>query len=112
MGDHRYKLLYKLEEHPEGVSKADVPAGMGACDAVLFCSLIYPEDGSFSLYLIGKDGRRTDGEDLDDNEWFKVWSMMAKRLGESKTLSEGKKLFAAKTFEAFRAVLLAERGRG
>jgi len=109
MSEHRYKLLYRLEEHPEGVLKKDIPEGMSACDATLFCSLIYPEDGSFSLYLIGADGRRTDGEDLDDNEWFKVWTLLATRLSESRTLSESKKKLARELFHTFREEFLRSR---
>ncbi len=106
---HKYKLLYKLEATPDGVPVDKIPEGMGACDAVLFCSMIYPADGSFSVYFIGKDGRRTDGKDLDDNEMFKVWSLLANRLGASTTLSEGKKKLAGEVWEIIRGAVLAQK---
>lgn len=106
---HNYKLLYKIEKPEGGVSKADVPAGYGATDALLLTSILYPEDGSLSTFFIGIDGRKpTDLKEaeLDDNEWFKIWSMLTKRLADSETLPEGKKAFCGQVFEAFRAILL------
>lgn len=100
---HRYKLRYRMERKPEGISKEEATAaakdGWGACDAALICSIIFPEDGSYSLYFIGEDGR-TDTV-LDDHEWFKVWTLLAKRLGESKTLPADRARFAADVFKRF-----------
>jgi hypothetical protein len=106
--NHKYKLIYKLEKKPEGVTGEDIPMGFGGCDAVLFCSLIYPPDGSFSVYFIGVDGRKEGEiqENLDDIEWFKVWTLLASRLAASKTLSPDKKNFARETFESMRVKLL------
>ena len=105
--NHKYKLRYKIERKPEGFTvdeaKAMSKEGYGACDAVLLASIIFPEDGSYSLFFIGEDGR-TDTE-LSDHEWFKVWSMLAKRLGQSKTLDPGRREFANATFHAFLAMM-------
>lgn len=113
---HQYTLLYRLtpnaeggldfalEEHPEGVPVERIPEGMGACDAALFASIMYPKDGSLSVYFIGADGRS--GKELEDLEWFKVWALLAHRLGNSKTLSPTKKLVASEVFELIRKSVL------
>jgi hypothetical protein len=105
---HKYKLIYQLVKKPEGVTEEGIPEGFGACDAALFCSMIYPPDGSFSVYFIGVDGRKEGEiqENLDDIEWFKVWTLLASRLAASKTLSTDKKNFARETFESMRVKLL------
>jgi hypothetical protein len=105
---YNYKLLYKMEKHPEGIAKEKVPAGFGACDAVLFCSMLYPPDGSFSIYFIGVDGRKNgkDMENLEDIEWFKVWSLLASRLASSETLPPDKKNICREAFESVRIKIL------
>jgi hypothetical protein len=106
--DHKYKLVWKLDRRPGGVKKEDVPEGFGACDAVLFCSIIYPADGGLSIYFIGVDGRK-DGEiqeNLEDREWFKVWTLLSSRLAESKTLSPDRKNICREAFETMRVKLL------
>lgn len=106
--NHPYKLIYQLEKKPEGIVEKDIPDGFGGCDAVLFCSMIYPPDGSFSVYFIGVDGRKEGEikENLEDREWFKVWTMLASRLASSKTLSSDKKNFCREVFESMRVKLL------
>ena len=105
---HLYKLLYQVETKPEGVKKEDVPKGYGACDALLLASLIYPEDGSLSLYFVGRDGRT--GEELQDHEWFKVWGLLAHRLAKSKTLDEGRKSLCAQVHQVIWDALNAPEG--
>ena len=70
--NHKYKLIYKMVKKPNGMVKERVPNGWGGCDAVLFCSIIYPEDGSLSIYYMGVDGRKYGEiqENLEDIEWF------------------------------------------
>lgn len=117
MSDHRYKLLYKLEVPPKPLTKDEVPEGWSATDALLLVSMLYPDDGSFSSLILPVDGRPgvpLDSEQsvLSDDEMFKVWSLMAKRLSESKTLGAGKKDFARMVFETIRAAIMGQRGRG
>jgi hypothetical protein len=110
--NHKYKLIYKLEKRPKGVTKDKVTEGFGACDAVLFCSMIYPPDGSFSVYFMGVDGRREDKgnfENLKDIEWFKVWCLLASRLAASKTLEENRKEICRQTFEGIRQAIWGAR---
>jgi hypothetical protein len=106
--NHPYKLTYKLKRHPKGITKEKIPEGYGGCDAALFCSMIYPPDGGFSVYFIGVDGRK-DGEieeNLADIEWFKVWTLLSSRLAASKSLPPDKKNFCRETFESMRVKLL------
>lgn len=105
---YKYRLTYKLKAHPKGIAKEKIPDGFGGCDAVLFCSMLYPPDGSFSVYFIGVDGRKEGKvqENLEDIEWFKVWTLLSARLANSKTLSSDKKNFCRETFEAMRVKIL------
>lgn len=105
--NHKYKLIYKIDKRPRGVTKQKVPEGFGACDAVLFCSMIYPPDGSFSVYYMGIDGRSTKGgmENLEDIEWFKVWCLLASRLAASKTLEDNRREICKQTFEGIRRAI-------
>jgi hypothetical protein len=106
--NHPYKLIYKMEKKPEGIVKEDIPEGFGATDAMLLCSIIYPPDGSLSIYFIGVDGRKEGEiqENLEDVEWFKVWTLLASRLAASKTLRPDQKNFCQETFESMRVKLL------
>lgn len=105
---YRYRLSWTLEPHPDGITKAELLAAKrSGCDAVILCSMIYPEDGSFSLALFSADGRT--GGEVSDDEKFKVWTMMAQQLAESPELGPGKRAFAAGVFESFRQILLAAR---
>jgi hypothetical protein len=108
---HKYKLLYKIEKPEGGIEKKDVPEGYGATDAMLLVSILYPEDGSLSTAFVPVDGRQAGAlEDessiLSDTELFKTWSMLTKRLADSSTLTEGKRLFCEQVFETFREIML------
>jgi hypothetical protein len=106
--NHKYRLIYKIDKQPKGITKQKVPEGFGACDAVLFCSMIYPPDGSFSVYFMGIDGRKEEVgnfENLKDIEWFKVWCLLASRLAASKTLEDNRKELCRQTFEGIRRAI-------
>lgn len=108
--EHRYRLLWTLERRPAGVTRDEAPEGHGLCDAVLFCSIIFPEDGSYSLHFFPVDGR-SEQEALSDKEMFKVWALLSKRLSESKTLDEGRRFFAQMVFEQWCEMLgMGRRG--
>lgn len=101
---HWYKVLYEIGEF----SREDVlKSGKGATDAFVFMSLIYPEDGSFSMNFFSKDGRTQ--KLLDDKELFKAWSMLAKRLSESETLEPTRKSLAGKVFNIVRNAVIGNR---
>jgi len=89
MKDHKYRLLYDIQKKPEGILKEDIPKDWGACDAIMIASILYPEDGSLSIMIIGEDGRTN--QKLSDEELFKVWAVLSAKLSESKTLGESQK---------------------
>lgn len=111
---HRYRLSYRLEPMPDGITveeaKARAKEGYGACDAMLVASIIYPADGSLSILFDGKDGRT--GEELHDNEWFKVWMLLTKRLAQSKTMHDGKSALCAIVFEMVSQAVMGTRQGG
>jgi len=113
--DQKYHVTYSILSHKEGVTKDQLfPAhkrvreqDIGATDALIGISMLYPVDGSFSMMVSSLDGRT--GKEVDDNELFNVWSMLSKTLAESTTLGPGKKAFARQVFEEIRSVILALR---
>ena len=109
MSEHKYKLKYDLKTEPGEWTKEHIKeTGSGGTDAFVMFSIIYPADGSLSVQNLSVDGRNN-GDPLPDNEIFKLWTMLAQQLGESETLTPGKKAFAADVFETFRLALLAHR---
>jgi hypothetical protein len=58
-----------------------VAANRSACDAVVILSMIYPDDGSFSLLVNSHDGRHR--SEVTEQDLFKCWFMLASRLAES-----------------------------
>jgi hypothetical protein len=106
---HKYKLKYKLEHECGNFEKESIKEGEGATDALLIFSLLYPEDGSYSQYHYSIDGRNN-GQEISDNDLFKIWTMLTKRLSDSKTLANNKKAFAGDVFKVIREAVLAGRG--
>jgi hypothetical protein len=97
-----------MKAHVEGISAAELKAAdKCGSDAVLLASILYPPDGSLSVLFRSLDGRT--GEELADNEWFKIFTLLASRLGKSTTLSESKRRFAEYVFETFRQAMMAGR---
>lgn len=103
----KYRLTWNYEAHPEGITKDQVPKNNGACDAMLVASILYPPDGSLSVMFAGHDGR-TAGE-LEDREWFKVFVLLAARLGQSESLGEAERTFAQATFDVIRSAITSGR---
>lgn len=98
---HKYRLEYdiKLTNHPEGVPQSQVGKENGATDALLVLSLLYPEDGSFSMAIAGSRDGRTGGP-VTDSEIFKVWVLLAAHLSRSGELGEGKKALCSEVGRA------------
>jgi hypothetical protein len=86
--ERMYPLTYDLKREdpplPAGIVKA---RGRSACDAIVFLSMIYPEDGSFSLLVESLDGRKPGHERVSEQDLFKCWFMVGIRL--SKSLPQG-----------------------
>lgn len=110
---HDYRLSYSFEADAGHFTKEQLKAsGRGGTDAWLFASILYPADGSLSVQFASRDGRSESGkDDLDDTEWFKVWSMLTSRLAQSETLSAAKRDFCQAVFMSIRDAVLSASGR-
>lgn len=110
---HKYYVKWSMEHRPEGVVAADLEkAGHFGSEAlavveadvgVLTASVARPADGSYSCFFHSMDGKT--GGELSDPEWFKIFLMLSKRLGDSKTLDAGRKELAAMPFEMMRDIM-------
>lgn len=110
VNEPRYPLTYELRSEDPPLTRAEIEPERGACDAAILLSLIYPEDGSFSMALVSMDGRT--GDELPDAELFKCWSMLAKHLAESRTLSHEKRELARALWEVVARAVRDARGGG
>lgn len=106
--NEKYHVAYSVDWHPEGVSKADVPEGHGATDAILVASMIYTEDGGLSVAFVGGDGRTN--TDLNAGQRFQVFTFLASELADSFELSPEHREIAREAFESVRDRVLALRG--
>ncbi len=96
-----------MTHQPEGKPRKDIeehntenPDDMlGAMHALFGASIVYA-DGSLSVLFFSRNGRKPDGGELEDIEWFKVWTMLASRLGNSRTLDPARRDFARNAFDA------------
>lgn len=105
---HIYKLAYELSYKPgEFTADKHEKEGVGLTDALLFFSIIYPEDGSLSSHFTSIDGRTK--QPMDDHEVFKVWTLLASRLANSHTLGAGHKKFVSSVFEQIKQTILVAR---
>ncbi len=80
MGE-KYYLTYCIEARPDGITAEQIQEAegdLGGCDAVVLCSILYPEEGGCSVLAVSLDGRT--GEPLSTLEVFKVWGMLAHTL--------------------------------
>lgn len=110
MAGHLYRILYRLDPKPEGLTKEQAKAaaeeGFGACDKAILFSIIEPEDGSLSTLILSRDGKT--GEELDDFDLFKHWTLFAHRLAQSQTLDEGRRGLATQVFKIVSEALRGE----
>lgn len=82
-----YKLKYKLsiENDSQGYKREDAKNDEdGLCDALVFMSILYPEDGSYSFEAHSADGRS--GKQLDAIDLFRAWSILGMSLSENPDL--------------------------
>jgi hypothetical protein len=98
---HVYKLKYDFNADAGQYSKEEIKeAGKGGSDALLLVSVLYPENGSLSIYFESMDGRN-EGKSLSDHEVFKIWLMLAGRLGRSTTLNDIQREYADFTMKHY-----------
>lgn len=96
----RYRIRYKTEIEVGSFTREEIYAKeAGGTDALLYASIICPEDGSYSIVWFSKDGRT--GEELTEKEIFKAWLMLAGRLAKSSELDFMRRRFADETFQSF-----------
>lgn len=112
MNERRYPVTYNVERLDPPLTQIQIDAGyeaeadlFGAADAVVVLSMLYPQDGSFGVLINSLDGRT--GEEVTDSELWKVWTMMAVRLMQSKTLAEPKRSLAQTLHECVATALRA-----
>jgi hypothetical protein len=102
----KYPLTYDVRQEEPPLTPDEVQhLSRGAADAVVILSMIYPPDGSFSLSVVSLDGRT--GEEVTDNELWKVWTMLSYQLARSKTLAEPKRELAETLHECVATALRA-----
>lgn len=97
---HKYRIKYDIKVDCGEFTRDEIKKeGVGGCDAFIFFSIIYPEDGSYSQTFYSSDGRN-EGRALGSSELWKVWAMMTKNLVDRKDdLPEWKYLIADSTME-------------
>jgi hypothetical protein len=74
--NHKYKLRYKFDcEHGDFSLDQIKKNEYGGCDAFMFASIIYPDDGSLSMQFTSRDGRN-ENKNLEVGDLFKVWMQL------------------------------------
>jgi hypothetical protein len=81
-----YHLTYQINDHPDGITQAEVPSDHGACNAILVVSVMYPEAGGVSMLMVDGDGRDL-GQDLPAETLFSIWTMLAEKLSDRDDLA-------------------------
>lgn len=87
----KYEHEYKVKWHADycSMKAEEVKAeGVGACDALILHSIIFPPDGSYSHNFFAMDGRER--KPLSDEEVFKAWMMLGMTLERKGQLPEDK----------------------
>lgn len=103
---HLYKIKYGLDFKVGRFTKEEISEEQrGGTDALIFVSLLFPENGSYSQNHFSIDGRN-EGKDLPDEDLFKFWALLCHSLAKSETLSEDKRLFCEEVFEKHRQSVL------
>jgi hypothetical protein len=103
--DHKYRIKYEFTpEYGEFSGEEVKRANRGGCDAIIFHSILYPEDGTFSCKTFSIDGRKG-GDDLSAIELFKVWMLLGSQLAESEELDQARRYMARMPLEAMREAM-------
>jgi hypothetical protein len=106
--EQTYPITYSVDYHDPPLTKEQVLASAaGGCDAILLISVVGGRSGASegsSHAFIGRDGRGGDG-DINIEEWFKAWAMLAATLAESTELGPGKRRLCAEVIFAIRKVM-------
>jgi len=93
MSDHKYKITYKIDHHPEGLSREQLAEmeDVGACDNIILI-LVMGTPGNneaLSTVIVSRTG---DGDaELTPNQMFTLWSVWTSGLANEEELSPGKR---------------------
>lgn len=102
---NKYALRYDLKLIAGEFSKEDIDQNeTGLADALVVLSMLYPDDGSFSLGIVSLDGRTN--KPVSSTELFKVWTMIAKQLSETNELSDARRQITRLAFEVVRDAIV------
>jgi hypothetical protein len=117
MTEHRYRVTFAVNHHPQGLTKeellARLPVGTdgtdgGACDSIVLATIVHGQDGGLSTQIWSLDGAT--GESVRDAEiFFTVWCSLAKHLGNSKTLGPSSKALCDEVFKRIKRAILEGR---
>ena len=110
MSEHIHHLRYELDvkavETPLSAAKAEAEknGNLGFCDTLIIGQTITYEDNAYSQIWHSFDGRN-ELKEVNPQDEFKFWLMMAKDLSRKLGLDAGRRSFADQVFNAFWAGL-------
>jgi len=99
---HKYRLRYELNVTNGEYAKEDAK-GEGLTDSLIVISMLYPNDGSFSMAHYSVDGKTA--KPVNVNELWKVWSMLSSELSENDSLNPEKRSIARNVLSETRLML-------
>ena len=103
----KYRLTYKLDPHPDGIAKEDLPHDTGACDQVILHSILSPEDDGLSVMTATLNG--ITGQPLSANDQFHIWAIWAHGILQQEGLSDGNRHLCTIVHEAVKGAVLSAR---
>jgi hypothetical protein len=80
-----YRTTYQIEFHgPDGIPREEIKEGWGACDSMLFVSIIGRVNGPgpLSMAFLSGDGYADERQELTPEQKFSVWAAFANHLKE------------------------------
>jgi hypothetical protein len=90
-----FRLKYKVQSQNGNFTPLEVKAeGVGGCDVLLLCSLLFPEKGLPSANFFGVDGRKEDPQ-VQPQEMFFAWLMLGNLLASKEGLSPQQRMLCA-----------------
>ena len=104
---HIYRVRYTLSHEVGSFSDNQAGEEQGLTDAFVFLSILYPEDGSYSILPITVDGRHGE-KALDPIQEYKAWLLWGHAISEKLPDNDVRKEVAAMPMELLRKV---ERGK-
>lgn len=99
---YKYKIRYNfgIEYKEEGFTKDDA-GDNGLADAIIYCSILTPPDGSLSHHWGSSDGKGN----LPSSDIFKAFSTLAYKLSTDENLHEWQRYICKEAFDKVRQVI-------